>query len=249
MRGRINRLRAVFSFFGARPRTRYERVLYRFVRRQLGCAPRCIDVYVQAMTHRSCLPMADTPRYMYINERLEHLGDAVLDLCVTETLFHSYPTAEEGLLTAMRSKVVNTAHLADLAHKIQLISFLRTRGNIHSASVIGDALEAFIGAVYLDQGYKKAKFFVQERLLAAHVSLDVLSKETFNYKGKIVEWAQRESKQLEFESTRIKNTSAKEKFKVTLLVDNKTLSYAQAGNKKEAQQLAAKTACAQLNLL
>lgn len=223
-------------------------MLYRFVYKQTGYKPKALHLYKQAMTHRSCFQPLEGSRSMCVNERLEYLGDAVLDLCVGELLFKGYPEAEEGLLTSMRSKIVNTAHLADLAQRMQLPSLLSYRGDALSSNVVGSALEAFIGAAYLDQGYTKTRYFIQRRLLVRYVCLEKLRKQVFNYKGKIVEWAQKQKKELQFDTVYVQNASVKEKFKATLFLGHEILSYAQAANKKEAQRQAAKIACGVLNL-
>ena len=244
MRRLIRRLRAVF--FSSTSCSTYERQLKKFVHKQLGRKPRRLNLYLQAMTHRSC-EQDKSHRFAYINERLEYLGDAVLDLCVAELLFKAYPTAEEGMLTNMRSKIVNTAHLASLAEQMKLTRLLRYKGDALSQNVIGDALEAFIGAIYLDQGYTICRRFVQYRLLTTYTSLEKLRHQVFNYKGKLVEWAQQSKKHLHFEIVRTQGPSEK-KFQATLYIEDKILAEASAGNKKEAQQQAAKLACTQLDL-
>ena len=245
--GRVS-LRSFFSLFRRRSDDSETRALYSFVYRQTGHKPVAINLYQQAMTHRSCFQPLEGPRSTHINERLEYLGDAVLDLCVGELLFKAYPDAEEGLLTSMRSKIVNTQHLSELARQMSLPELLRYKGDAPSSNVIGSALEAFIGAVYLDQGYAKARYFVQRRLLARYVSLEQLRGQIFNYKGRIVEWAQKQKKELQFDTVHVKGASVQKKFRATLLLGKEELSYAQAPNKKEAQRQAAKIACRVLNL-
>ena len=248
MRGLITRLKNFCSFLPHRRQETKEKELYQFILKQLGRVPKSISLYTQAMTHRSCFHPPEGPRSMHVNERLEYLGDAVLDLCVGELLFKAYPSSEEGMLTNMRSKIVNTAHLAQVAEKLGLREFIRYKGDALSPNVIGSALEALIGAIYLDQGYGITKHFVQRRLLARYVSLEELRQEVFNYKGKIVEWAQKEKKSLQFDTTHLNKASTQQKFKATLFLDEEILAHAQARNKKEAQQLAAKIACHVLNL-
>ena len=232
MRRLIRGLQAVFPFFSLATRTPYEQRLQHFVHKQLGRRPRHLNLYQQAMTHRSYEQVRDN-RFAHINERLEYLGDAVLDLCVAELLFKAYPTAEEGMLTNLRSKIVNTVHLAQLAKQIELPALIRYRGDALSPNVIGDALEAFVGAVYLDQGYVVCRHFVQRRFLATHISLEELRKQTFNYKGKVVEWAQQTKKHLQFEITRIKGAPVHQKFHAILYIEKKPLQKPQQAVKKK----------------
>ena len=246
MRRLIQRLQAV-CFFSTVTFNTYDKQLKQFVRKQLGRRHYNLSLYRQAMTHRSC-PQERSHRFACINERLEYLGDAVLDLCVAELLFRTYPMEEEGMLTNMRSKIVNTAHLARIAEQMQLATLLRYRGDALSQNVIGSALEAFIGAIYLDQGYDTCRRFVQDRLLTTYTSLEELRKQIFNYKGIVVEWAQQTRKQLYFEIVRAQHTSLERQFQATLYVENKALAAAFASSKKEAQQQAAKLVCAQLKL-
>ena len=248
MRRLIHALQAFFPFSSPEPRTHYERQLQKFVRKQLGGRRiHHLNLYKQAMTHRSC-EQSRTNRFAHINERLEYLGDAVLSLCVAELLFKAYPSAEEGMLTSMRSKIVNTAQLAYLSEQIGLPELLRYRGDARSQNVVGSALEAFVGAVYLDQGYVFCRYFVHRRLIAAHISLEELRKKTLNYKGKIVEWAQQQKKQLQFKVIRIQGAPPDKKFQSSLYLEDKMIAEAVASSKKEAQQLSSKLACAQLDL-
>ena len=248
MRKLIGALQATFSlFFSTKEPAPYNKVLLAYVHEQLGNKPKRLDLYVQAMTHRS-YEQERSHHFASINERLEYLGDAVLDLCVADLLFKAYPTAEEGVLTNMRSNIVNTAHLAYLAEQIQLTKLLRYRGEKPSTNVIGDALEAFIGAVYLDQGYTLCFQFIQRRLIAAHVSLKEMRTRTFNHKGKVVEWAQQKKKNLHFETLHLQHATADKKYQTILYIEDQELAQAIAGSKKEAQQLAAQAACIQLNI-
>ena len=238
------------SFFSpARLYEPYERRVGDFVYKQLGQRPKRLHLYTQAMTHRSCSVAHEAP-HVAINERLEYLGDAVLDLVVAEFLFKHYPHADEGVLTDMRSKIVNTMHLAELSEKLGLATLVRFNGGgPPSKGVIGDALEAFIGALYLDQGTEAAKYFILRRLLKPYVCLETLYGVIFNYRGKLAEWAHQYHHALSFDTMRVPGAPASTRYCATLYIDEKLRSKAHASSKKEAQRLAAKAICDQEDVL
>lgn len=183
------------------------------------------------------------------NERLEYLGDAILSTIVAEYLFKKYPNGDEGFLTKMRSKIVKRATLNRLADKMGLDIILAnySQGKM-SKSMLGNALEALVGAIYLEKGYKRTKSYVIRKILTKY--LDIHSLETLddNYKSKLLEWGQKTNKEVSFELVSKYKFDKRDRFKVAVLVDKKTIATAEDFNKKSAEQQASKHSVAKLNI-
>ena len=178
-------------------------------------------------------------------ERLEYLGDAILGMLVAEFLFAQYPFEEEGFLTVIRSKIVNRESLSRLAHKIGLKELVQfNQGTRSHKSVYGDCMEALIGAVYLDHGFKSCKKFVIQKLIKPHYDLDELISTTTNYKSKLLEWSQKGNKNLRFE---IVNEEDR-KFTAQVFIDEQPKEKGFGFSKKKAEQDAARKTVEALNL-
>lgn len=187
------------------------------------------------------------------NERLEYLGDAVLGMVVADYLFKKYPFKDEGFLTEIRSRIVNRESLNELARKIgvsRLVEYESSRKNsLSHKSIHGDTLEAFIGAVYVDKGFIQCKKFILTKLIIPHFDFDKILKTNPNYKSKIIEWAQKENKEIRFDIEEIKsNTSMYREFQAQIFIDNEPLGTGNGFSKKKAEQDAAQKSCEQLNL-
>jgi len=184
------------------------------------------------------------------NERLEYLGDSVLNTMVAELLFTKFPFKDEGFLTEMRSKIVSRESLNDLAQKIGLNEIVdfdkRAVGQNIKGSIFGNALEAFIGAIFLDTGFYGAKRFIEKKLLT-HIDIDKLEFTEKNFKGKLIEWTQKNNKTITFDSD--EEITRKQKiFKVRVKIDGEEYGSAEHLSKKKAEQLASEKACDKLNL-
>lgn len=187
------------------------------------------------------------------NERLEYLGDAVLGMAVAEYLFNKYPFKDEGFLTEIRSRIVNREHLNQLAKKIGLSDLIEYNGNAKTnslsfKSIYGDALEALIGAIYLDKGYRKSKNFILRKLIIPHVDLDEIINTDINFKSKIIEWSQKENRDIRFDVSEQKNNGHYKKFEARIFVDNEEVSKGHGLSKKKAEQNAAEKSCQLLNI-
>lgn len=161
--------------------------------------PSHIKYYELAMIHKSA-SLFDEQGNPINNERLEYLGDAVLGSVIAEHLFKEYPDKNEGFLTKMRSKIVNGDNLGSLAEKMGLVSLIKTQavGDHTMKHITGDAFEALIGAVYLDKGYSKTKRFILKNILVRHLDLDKLEKTENNYKSQLIEWGQKNKREVIF---------------------------------------------------
>lgn len=184
------------------------------------------------------------------NERLEYLGDSVLNTIVADMLFSRFPFKDEGFLTEMRSKIVSRESLNDLAQKIGLNEIVfydrRAVGQNLKGSIFGNALEAFIGAVFLDLGFYGAQKFVKHKLLN-HIDIDKLEVTEKNFKGKLIEWTQKNNRTIDFESD--EQITRKQKiYTVRVKIDGEEYGLAEHLSKKKAEQLASEKASEKLGL-
>lgn len=212
----------------------------------LGFAPNDISLYKTALSHRSVREGADEN-----NERLEYLGDAVLSSVIGHYLFRKYPYKGEGFLTEMRSKMVNRHKLNEIAVKMGLkkITFYNRLDNaLKISQIFGNTLEALIGAVYLDKGYKKTQRWVEDFIISPHLFTDDLESVEINIKNKLYGWANKNGKQLEFETLDEKFENGRRLFTIGATVDGELLSQAKGYNKKDASQVAAQIAVEKLGL-
>ncbi|REJ82836.1 MAG: ribonuclease III [Bacteroidetes bacterium] len=215
----------------------------------LGFTPGNISVYHLAFRHRSAAE--EHPSGIKLsNERLEYLGDAVLGAVIAEMLFKKFPYKEEGFLTEMRSRIVNRDHLNKLAMKLGIDQFMN--GSIDpgakNRSAYGDAFEALIGAVYIDKGYEKTKRLILKRIVNNHIHLDEIVGQESNFKSKLINWSQREKRNVEFEFLEEIENMGKKLLRVRVLLDGQEISRGEDFSKKRAEQIAAEKACAQIGI-
>jgi ribonuclease-3 len=189
--------------------------------------------------------------YKESNERLEYLGDAILGAAVADFLFKKFPFKSEGFLTEIRSRIVNREALNLLARKIGIATIVQfDQKNAHLQQVIlGNTLEAIVGAIYLDKGYIRTKKFVIDKLVNPNYNVDDLVNSDSNFKSKIIEWAQREGKDVRFEILNVKKGRNHKEFTAQVLVDNEAKGTGYGNSKKKAEQDAAFKTCEMLNLL
>ena len=209
--------------------------------------------YLQALVHRSFLEQNDD--FEASNERLEFLGDAILNLIVADYLFNNFPYEDEGFLTKVRAKIVNRNTLGDVGEKIKLGSFILVGRNLsqsivnNSKSIVSDAVEALIGAIYLDSGMKAATGFVIKFLVEPIVKDgEYLVDE--NYKSQLLEYAQ--GRKLKVPVYRVVKEDGPQHdriFTVDVLIGGKTLGIGKGKNKKNAEQNAAKSALKKIRSL
>lgn len=230
-----------------------DRIFVRQLRQVLGFTPRHLHFYKRAFTHKSLSKSEENAsgKVEYNNERLEYLGDAILDAVTAEYLFRKYPTQDEGFLTQMRSKLVNRRTLNKIASDIHLDSFLQQFGahNV-SQSMLGNAFEAFIGAVYLDVGFDQSKIFIVQRILRRYIDVHELENTQHNYKSLLLEHCQKMHKPLHYEVLEhYRSKNNRERFKVLVRMGDKQLAVAEDFSKKSAEQTASRKALISLGLL
>lgn len=212
----------------------------------MGFIPRNIALYKIALSHRSVREGADEN-----NERLEFLGDAVLSSIIAHHLFKKYPYKGEGFLTEMRSKMVNRQKLNEIALKMGLkkITFYNKFDNaLKSSQIFGNTLEAVIGAVYLDLGYKKTSRWVEEYIILPHLFIEDLESVEINIKNKLYGWANKNGKSLEFLTLNEKLENGRRLFTIAAVVDGEQISTGKGYNKKDASQIAAQLAVEKMGL-
>lgn len=211
--------------------------LYKDLQNLLGFTPGNIVLYEMALCHRS--NNSDSSEN---NERLEFLGDAILGAVIGEHLFVKYPTRAEGYLTDMRSKIVNRKSLNDIALRIglkELIKFNEQDTHLRTSMIFGNALEALIGAIYLDKGYNKTRVFIRKRILIPFVDIETLENTEVNAKNKLIGWAGRLGKKLDFVVLKEEQQRGRKLFTVGIEIDGKLICRSTAANKKEASKNAA----------
>ena len=210
----------------------------------LGFLPRTLSLYKLAFIPRSA-HKKDISGIHLNNERLEYLGDAVLDTIVADYLFKRFPDADEGFMSKMRSRIVKRKTLDYLATKIDLPGMINpsiTPGN-NSKHIYGNALEALIGAIYLDQGYKTARKFFERKIMVKHIDLAKLIQKDPDYKSRLIEWTQKNRVEISFESEEEYLQGKKTpSFVSTVLLNEEVKGSGGGDSKKEAEQLAAKAA-------
>ncbi|RYZ76124.1 MAG: ribonuclease III, partial [Proteobacteria bacterium] len=198
------------------------------------------------LTHRSIKETSDEN-----NERLEYLGDAILSALVAEYLFKRYPYKDEGFLTEMRSKMVNRAQLNEIAIRMGLKKvtlFNKSDASLKTSQIFGNTLEALVGAVYLDLGYKKAVRWVLHHIVQPHMHMDELESRDINQKNKLYGWANKHGKTLEFETIGEKLENGRRLFTVGAVLNGKIIAEGKAFNKKDASQIAAQNAVDKLGI-
>lgn len=215
-----------------------------------GYRPKNVAIYQLAFRHKSRAD-AENNGFVKSNERLEYLGDAVLGSAVADFLFKKFPYKDEGFLTEMRSRIVSRTNLNMLSRKLglhQLVQVSRDT-NVHtSSSVMGDAFEAFVGALYLDRGYEFAKNIIIRQIIQTHLDIDELLLRDVNFKSKIIEWAQKEKMDLDFKLIAEEDHGRKGKlYSVELWIQNKLQGHGQDFSIKKAEQHAAQQAWEKIN--
>jgi ribonuclease III len=213
----------------------------------LGFSPNNASLYKTALTHRSVRENAAEN-----NERLEYLGDAVLSALVADYLFMRYPYREEGFLTEMRSKMVNRQQLNEIAIRMglkKITLYNKSDGSLKVSQIFGNTLEALVGAIYLDKGYKKTAKWVTERIIQPHMFIDDLEILEINHKNKLYGWANKNGKILEFETVEERIENGRRLFTIAAVVDGSKVAEGKAFNKKDASQIAAQVAVEILGII
>ena len=212
----------------------------------LGFYPDKIEYYQLAVRHKS-VSIPTENGHNLSNERLEFLGDAVLNSVVADILYHRFEHEREGFLTNTRSKIVKRDSLNHLAVEIGLDKLVKVTKYVNANTnnnIYGNALEALMGAIYLDFGYKQCKKFIENRLFSTFIDLDEITGNEVNFKSVLIEWCQKNRVEPEFILIQDKLQNAnKHEFLTRLEINNKTVCEATGSSKKESQQNVSRIAC------
>ena len=228
---------------------RKNRDLYRALCNMLGFYPRKISLYQEALMHKSMLAHAKSGIPLN-NERLEFLGDAVLDAVVGEIVFHHFPSKREGFLTNTRSKIVQRDSLGKFATQIGLDRLVQRHehNQTHNSYFAGNAFEALIGAIYLDRGYSYCKYFITNKILHRLIDIDKVAYQEVNFKSKLLEWCQRYKVSHEFVLyAETKSEDGSPLFDTKIMINGYECGRGKGYSKKESHQKASKNALHHIN--
>jgi ribonuclease-3 len=212
--------------------------LIRFILIRFGYRPKKIAYFIQAISHKSII----NPEVNTSNERLEFLGDAILDAVVAEYLFQRFPGEDEGYLTKIKSKIVNRKTLAEIAEKMELREIIRYHKgrSINLPTIEGNALEAIFGAIYLDGGFQAVKNTVQHHVFRKYINVNKVLEEEIDFKSKLFIWCQRNHLQIEFEIISEENNQNVWTYTIQVSINNTKYGKGSGSSKKTAEQAAAK---------
>lgn len=230
-------------------KSQHDQKLIRAIQNIAGLTPSNVELYKLATVHSS-IAQENKHGLKESNERLEYLGDAILGAAVADYLFKKFPFKPEGFLTEIRSRLVNREALNQLARKIGVASIVQFDSkNAHLQQVIlGNTLEAIVGAIYLDKGFLRTRKFVIDKMISPNYDLEELINFNSNFKSRVIEWAQREGKEVRFEIVNVKKARNHKEFTAQVVVNNEAKGTGYGNSKKKAEQDAAFKTCEMLNL-
>lgn len=219
--------------------TAADKEFYQNLKKILGFAPDNLDVYKLALVHRSA-SLIISPGQKVDNERLEYLGDAILDAIVADYLFAEFPNSDEGFLTKMRAKIVSRNNMNQLAISIGLPEVVKVNNGAlnHQKYIYGNALEAIVGAMFIDKGFKFTSDVVVNNFLRRHINLEELENIEHDYKSRILEIAQKLHIKVAFDTHDYGDNKQKPQFEAILLWNGKEIGRGLGQSKKEAEQQA-----------
>ena len=218
-------------------------IFFGAIEKILGFAPKNIDFYKKAFTHRSSNILDEVGNPLNY-ERLEFLGDAMLSAVIAGHLFNEAPTGDEGYLTKMRSKIVSREHLNELGKDLNLVQFVESKVPVQhfGDNIHGNIFESLVGAIYLDRGYEYCEKFIQKRVIIPYVDITRLEGKVISYKSLVIEWCQKEKRQFHFDIFEDNGIDGERLFGVKLSIDEKVLAKARATSKKKAEEKASQRA-------
>lgn len=217
---------------------------YYYLYKIIGYIPKNLQLYEQAFVHKSSAIETENGLCQN-NERLEFLGDAILDAVITDIIYKRYPDKREGFLTNARSKIVSRETLNRVADELGLAKKIvtSTKTNTHNNCILGNALEALIGAIYLDLGYAKCFKFIEKTLVSKHINIDSLVQKEVNFKSNLIEWGQKNKEMLEFRVLEsFCDNNGYLVFQTGIFLAGKEIGIGIGYSKKESQQHAAQMA-------
>lgn len=238
----------MLSLFRKKQRSETGKSFLKKIQKMTGLLPRKHSVYTIAFTHTSSIDTED--KSASSNERLEFLGDAVLDAVVAEYLFKKFPYQSEGFLTELRSRIVKRDTLNHISRKMGIdeIMFMGKSHKTSISSILGNALEALIGAVFLDYGYAKTRSFIEKKIIIPFIDIDEFVSTTDNFKSLLLEWGDQHDKDISFVITHEVKHKSYTDFFAQVKVNGRKVGEGIGNSKKKAEQAAAEHACEKLKL-
>ncbi len=236
----------MFSLFSRKKRHPLSVFLYH----TFGFYPHHLELYELAFVHKSA-SLYYNKDFSLNNERLEFLGDAVLNMIVGEYLYYEFPNENEGFLTNLRSKIVNRSMLNEIAFQLKIPKHIKQQNEANTvvSNIYGNALEALIGAIFLDKGYQQTKSIVLNKILLPYIDLQFVINNETNYKGQIIDWAQKKHYFIEFVDKEITLNRSQPGFLCELFINKQLYGTGKGSSKKNAEQEASKDALQKLKLL
>ncbi|MDR1170942.1 MAG: ribonuclease III [Bacteroidales bacterium] len=219
-----------------------DKEFYSFLNKQLKINPDNLQLYELAFLHRSA-SFTSPDGSVVNNERLEFLGDAIINAVIADFLFRKFPDEREGFLTQMRSKIVNRTHLDSIASKmglVQVVIAYATNAETMKKRICGDAFEALMGAMYLDKGYEKTHKYITGHVLKNYINLEQLAHTETDFKSRLIEWGQKYKLQVGFEAIEEyrEESESSPRFSVQVTISNIPIAKGSGRSKKEAEQMA-----------
>ena len=225
--------------FRTNPKSKNDLKLIRFIIKQFGYRPKKLLLFKIALTHKS---ISNTSDKLISNERLEFLGDTIIDAIIADFLFHKFPEEDEGYLTKVKSKIVSRKTLTSIAQSMQIADHIvyQTGRSIRLATLEGNAFEALIGAIYLDSGYDAAKKTINHTILRTHLDLPTLLEKEIDFKSKLYIWAQKNKLDIEFKLINEKFADGKWNYGVEVFINSNPYGRGTGDSKKSAEQAASR---------
>lgn len=224
--------------FISKKKSKEEIEIIRFIVLTFGYRPKNIKIFIKALTHKSSAISEQEDS----NERLEFLGDAVLDAIVAEYLYEKFPNEQEGYLTKLKSKMVSRTTLAEIAHEMNIreVMFFNNNRSINISTIEGNALEALIGAVYLDGGFEAIKKIIYHQIFRKFVDVNRIIDEEMDFKSKLFIWCQKRKLTLDFEVLEETNNKGNWHYVVMATINERNYGKGSGSSKKKAEQSASK---------
>lgn len=228
-----------FFSFGSQNKSEKELSLIRFVIKEFGYRPKNLLLFKIALTHKS---ISNTSKKLDSNERLEFLGDTLLDAVIADFLYHKFPDEDEGYLTKIKAKIVSRKSFAAIGNSMNIADHIvyQKGRSIRISTLEGNAFEAIIGAIYLDGGYESVKKCIDHYVLRIHVDLSILLEKEIDFKSKLFIWAQKNQLNIEFETIQEDLTDGKWTYEVEVSINKNKYGRGIGSSKKSAEQMASK---------
>ncbi len=220
-------------------RSKDELELISFILKKFAYRPQDISYFVVAITHKS---LSNNDSITYSNERLEYLGDAILDAVIAELLYLRFPNEDEGYLTKIKSKVVSRKTLSEIAEALDLKSIIRYHKGrtINLSTLEGNAFEALIGAIYLDGGFDAVKKTINHHIFRKYADLNKILEEEIDFKSRLFIWCQKSHLILEFIVVKEDNIQGNWQYEIEVYINEKLYGHGIGNSKKSAEQAASR---------